>query len=332
MIRRRPCTRPPPACAGTKEKRARQPGPASTDLLIFSTMNHDRHPCPPPLGSSALAVVTSLVAARRSGRPASALAQAVCSDDEAYAIQDAVASALGWFGDSPPKYWKSGGAARDMALTHAALPPAGVRTAAQSLAHLPSHRPPPGGRTGGQSRPDRRWQQPAVEAEIALRLAREVTPEQAQRLSHADGPGLVDAMAVAIEIADSRWQEGLQAPAALRLADQGSHGALVLGPWMGCRAQDWARQRCELRFGGGPPAGANTGASSLGDPLWLLPIWLRHATRGGRTVAAHSVVTTGSWVGAIPMPANAEVLVRFPGLGPVGVRAGRVEAALYEPD
>ncbi|MCW5259556.1 2-keto-4-pentenoate hydratase [Verminephrobacter eiseniae] len=276
-------------------------------------MNHDRHPCPPPLGSSALAVVTSLVAARRSGRPASALAQAVCSDDEAYAIQDAVASALGWFGDSPPKYWKSGGAARDMALTHAGLPPAGVRTAGQSLADL-------------------RWQQPAVEAEIALRLAREVTPEQAQRLSHADGPGLVDAMAVAIEIADSRWQEGLQAPAALRLADQGSHGALVLGPWMRCRAQDWARQRCELRFGVAPPVSANTGAYSLGDPLWLLPIWLRHATRGGRTVAAHSVVTTGSWVGAIPMPANAEVLVRFPGLGHVGLRAGRVEAALYEPD
>src|SRR6218665_1981804 len=226
-------------------------------------MNHDRHPSSPPLGSSALAVVASLVAARRSGRPASAQAQAVCSDDEAYAIQDAVASALGWFGDGPPKHWKSGGAARDMALTHAGLPAAGVRTAGQSLADL-------------------RWQQPAVEAEIALRLAREVTPEQAQRLGHADGPGLVDAMAVAIEIADSRWQEGLQAPAALRLADQGSPGALVLGPrmgwrgggggggggrgragpgggggggagggalvlgpWMRCRAQDWARQRCE---------------------------------------------------------------------------------------
>src|SRR6218665_2244233 len=104
MIRRRPCTRPP-ACAGTKEKRARQPGLASTDPLIFLTINHHPHPFPPPLGSSALAVAPSLVAARRSGRPASALAQAVCSDDEAYAIQDAVASALGWFGDSPPKYW-----------------------------------------------------------------------------------------------------------------------------------------------------------------------------------------------------------------------------------
>src|SRR6218665_2016161 len=214
MIRRRPCTRPPPACAGTKEKRARQPGPASTDLLIFSTMNHDRHPCPPPLGSSAFAVVTSLVAARRRGRTAPALAQTVSSDDEAYAIQDGVASALGWFGHSPPKYWKSGGAARDMALTHAALPPAGVRTAGQSLADL-------------------RWQQPAVEAEIALRLAREVTPEQAQRLSHADGPGLVDAMAVAIEIADSRWQEGLQAPAALRLAAERLPRVLARGPRVG---------------------------------------------------------------------------------------------------
>lgn len=275
-------------------------------------MNHDRHPCFSPLGSSALAVVASLIAARRGGQPASALTQAVCSDDEAYAIQDAVATALGWFGDGPPRYWKSGGAARDSALTHAALPAAGVRTAGQSLADL-------------------RWQQPTVEAEIALRLVRDVTPEQAQRLSHADGPGLVDAMAVAIEIVDSRWQEGLQAPAALRLADQGSHGALALGPWMPYRTQDWTRQRCELRFGAAPPVIANTGAYSLGDPLWLLPIWLRHATRDARTVAAHSVVTTGSWVGAIPMPADAEVLVRFPGLGQVGLRAGRVEAALCEP-
>lgn len=261
------------------------------------------------LPAAAQEVVAALVAARRSGQtaPASTLRAALSTDDEAYAVQDAVAQALGWFADGGPRYWKSGGASRGSVLSHAALPSAGVRVAGDTLADLSFHTP-------------------AVEAEIVLRLAEDVTPERAQRLGHADGPALVDAMAVAIEIADSRWDEGLQAPPTLRLADQGSHGALILGEWLPWQAHDWANQRCEVRFGGTPVI-ANTGAYSLGDPLWLLPIWLRHATRGGRTVAAHTVVTTGSWVGAIPMPKDADVLVRFPGLGEVGLRGGTVHAA-----
>jgi len=263
----------------------------------------------PTLTATAQQVVAALVAARRSGQPALAepLRAALATDDEAYAVQDTVAQALGWFADGGPRYWKSGGASRTSVLSHAALPSAGVRVAAESLADFSFHTP-------------------AVEAEIVLRLAQDVTPERAQRLTHADAPALVDAMAVAIEIADSRWQEGLQAPSTLRLADQGSHGALVLGAWLPCRAHDWASQRCEVRFGGTPVV-ANTGAYSLGDPLWLLPVWLRHATRGGRTVAAGSVVTTGSWVGAIPMPKGADVVARFPGLGEVGLRGGTVHAA-----
>lgn len=262
----------------------------------------------PTLSAAAQQVVATLVAARRSGHPAPAapLRAVLSTDDQAYAVQDAVAQALGWFADGGPGYWKSGGASRDAVLSHAALPSAGVRVAGDTLADLSFHTP-------------------AVEAEIVLRLAEDVTPERAQRLSYADAPALVDAMAVAIEIADSRWQEGLQAPPTLRLADQGSHGALILGEWLPYRAHDWAGQRCEVRFGGTPVI-ANTGAYSLGDPLWLLPIWLRHATRGGRTVAAHSVVTTGSWVGAIPSPKDADVVVRFPGLGEVGLRAGSVHS------
>lgn len=267
----------------------------------------------PSLSAAAQGVVAALVAARRSGLPvlAAPLRAALNTDDEAYAVQDAVAQALGWFADGGPRYWKSGGASRDAVLSHAALPGAGVRVAGDTLADFPFHTP-------------------AVEAEIVLRLAEEVTPERAQRLTHADAPALVDAMAVAIEIADSRWQEGLQAPAALRLADQGSHGALILGTWLPCHPHDWAGQRCEVRFDGTPVV-ANTGAYSLGDPLWLLPRWLQHATRGGRTVPANTVVTTGSWVGAIPLPDGADVVVRFPGLGQVGLRGGSVHAALDRP-
>lgn len=256
-------------------------------------------------------VATALVAARQSGQAAPTVtAQGALallpSDTQAYAVQELVAQTLGWFGHEAAGYWKSGGASRNSTLTHAALPAAGIRTAGASLK-------------------DFRWNTPAVEAEIVLRLGRAVTPAQAQALSHEDAPQLVQAMAVAIEIADSRWAEGLAAPATLRLADQGSHGALLIGEWLPWSAHDWAQQRCEVRFGT-QPVMANTGAYSLGDPSWLLPIWLRHATRHGHTVAAGTVVTTGSWVGAISMPAAADVLVRFQGLGEIGLRDGVVIA------
>jgi len=253
-------------------------------------------------------IAAVLVAARRSGQAVTSanLEVLVHSDAEAYAVQERVAQTLNWFPARDAAYWKSGGASRSSVLTHARLPSAGILGAGESLRGF-------------------RWNTPAVEAEIVLRLAQAVTPEQAQQLTHEDAPRLVEAMAVAIEIADSRWAEGLEAPAKLRLADQGSHGALLIGEWLPWAPHDWAQQRCEVRFGASPVI-ANTGAYSLGDPSWLLPIWLRHATRHGQTVAAGTVVTTGSWVGAIPMQPATDVLVRFPGLGEIGVRDGLVYA------
>ena len=60
-------------------------------------------------------------------------------------------------------------------------------------------------------------------------------------------------MAVSIELVDSRWQQGVQAPALLKLADLSSHGALVLGEWIPFAARDWAAQRATVRIAGGSP-------------------------------------------------------------------------------
>ena len=69
-----------------------------------------------------------LVAARRSGRPAAA--PELADAEAAYAVQDGVARALGWWGDAAaPQHWKSGGASRSAPQTHARLPPAGGRRA-----------------------------------------------------------------------------------------------------------------------------------------------------------------------------------------------------------
>jgi len=106
---------------------------------------------------------------------------------------------------------KSGGPSRADAISHAPLPPAGV------------------------------WASPAmagtwplalrgIEAAVALRLREPVDAVRAAALDLRGARALVDAMCVSIEIVDSRWAEGLQAPALAKLADLLCHGALVLSP------------------------------------------------------------------------------------------------------
>jgi len=243
------------------------------------------------------ALAQALVAARRQHGLVSAAewAQTLQTQAEAYAVQDAVAAELAWFSFAPPAHWKSGGPSRDAVLTHAALPPGGVRASGAAFDDWP-------------------MQTRAIEAEIALRLAHDVSPAHAEELEPEEAGHLIDAMTVSIEVCDSRWREGAQAPALLRLADLQSHGALVLGTWLPYARRDWATQHCEVRIGTQPLV-ARTGTHSLGDPAWVLPQWLRHATRHGATVPAGSVVTTGTWVGMLPAQAGDAVGVEFAGIG-----------------
>ena len=244
----------------------------------------------------------ALVAARRhhallrSSEWLSSLREPTC----AYIVQDEVAREMGWFDDGPPRHWKSGGPSRDTVLTHAALPPHGVRGS-------------------GAAFDDLRFHAPGIEAEIALRLREDVSPARAATLGHDDADALVDAMMVSIEVVDSRWLEGPAAPAVLRLADLQSHGALALGATVPYARRDWSRQACIVSIGGSEPV-VRTGTHSLGDPAWLLPLWLQHATRHGDSVPAGTVVTTGTWVGVLPARAGDEVTVEFEGIGRAALR------------
>ncbi|MEO5737175.1 MAG: fumarylacetoacetate hydrolase family protein [Variovorax sp.] len=248
------------------------------------------------------AVVDALVRARRGGAlpVAASLANAWGSAADAYAVQQAVARELGWFAASPPQCWKAGGPSREAVLTHAPLPPAGIWTSPARAGHWP-------------------FQLRGIEAEIALRLGRDVDPVVAATLTLDDARALVDAMTVSIEVVDSRWSEGLAAPALCKLADLQSHGALVLGDWVPFVARDWSVQTCRVRIGGQTPV-ERRGTHSLGDPAWLLPAWLRHATRDGDRLAAGTVVTTGTWVGILDAAEGELVSVEFPGIGHASVQ------------
>lgn len=236
-----------------------------------------------------------LIAARRSRQPA--LAIGACPPDAAaaYAAQEAVAQALDWFGHAPARHWKSGGPVRETVLTHAPLPPKGVWTSPAQAGAWP-------------------FQLRGIEAEIALRLGQDVSPAQALTLDASQAHSLVDAMCVSIEVVDSRWVEALEAPALAKLADLQSHGALVLGDWVPFAPRDWGAQRCRVLIGA-QPAIERQGSHSLADPAWLLPAWLRHATRHGQSIPAGTVVTTGTWVGILHAAPGDLVTAEFPGIG-----------------
>lgn len=219
--------------------------------------------------------------------------------EQAYAVQDAVARAQGWFDTPVPRHWKSGGPSRTGTLTHAGLPPVHV------------------------------WDSPAdargthfnwrlIEAEVALRLARDVTPQDAQSFNPAAAPQWLDGMTVSIEIVDSRW-ERREASALLKLADLQSHGALVLGAWKPFAPRDWAQQACTVQIGNAAPQ-AFRGTHSLEDPVWLLPTCLRHVTRHGATVPAGTIVTTGTWCGMLEAKAGDRVKAVFEGIGEAEVQ------------
>ncbi|MEO5770868.1 MAG: fumarylacetoacetate hydrolase family protein [Burkholderiaceae bacterium] len=247
------------------------------------------------------AAVQALVEARRSGRSATAVTLPDAA--AAYAVQARVAAELGWFSEGPAaSHWKSGGPSRGAEMTHAPLPPAGV------------------------------WNSPAdarkrawpfhfrgVEAEIALRIVRDVDATLAATLDVDAARELVDAMCVAIELVDSRWSEGRGAPALAKLADLQSHGALVLGPWVPFAARDWSAQTCAVTIGDAP-AQTYRGTHSLDDPAFVLPGWLRHATREGACLRAGSVVTTGTWCGLPLAAAGDRVTAEFAGIGRASVQ------------
>ncbi len=221
----------------------------------------------------------------------------VTSAQDAYAVQDALVHALDAQRPGPgaPPAWKSGGPSRTATLTHSRLPCAGVRPSGSNMRDL-------------------HLRQPGIEAEVALRLSREIDAQEAATLTREDAARLIDAMCVSIEVVDSRWVDGKSAPALLKLADLQSHGALVLGEWIGFEDRDWSRQPCRVRVGG---AGWQQfqGTHSLADPTWVLPAWLRHATRSESSVPAGTVVTTGTWCGWLDASPGDRVEVEFPGIG-----------------
>lgn len=252
---------------------------------------------PDPAADAAL----RLVEARRTRQ--AAVPPALPDAAAAYRAQALVAQALGWADVQPPRHWKSGGPTV-AAQTHAPLPPPGVFESGAELRDWPF------------------LTARIVEAEVALRLGRDVDAALAATLRDGDdaaAQALVDAMCVSIELCDSRWSTGLDSAPLAKLADLQCHAALVLGAWVPFQARDWSQQACRVRIG---DAGTHEfrGTHSLGNPVRVLPAWLRHATQGGTVLRAGTAVTCGTWCGVLPAQAGDKVHVAFDGIGEAQVQ------------
>ncbi|MCX7227522.1 MAG: fumarylacetoacetate hydrolase family protein [Burkholderiales bacterium] len=254
---------------------------------------------PPAPDDPILRATLALLEARRLGTavPAPGLPDA----SAAYAVQRAVLAALGDPADAGARHWKTGGSGP---ATHAPLPSAGVLRATAAT---------PADATALPLRLR------LVEAELALRLGRDVDAAEAAAATPDSARAWVDAVCVSIELVESRWLEGLHAPAPDTLADLQSHGALVLGDWVPFAPRDWSRQRCTVNIDARETV-ERTGTHPLGDPVRGLPEWARHACADGSVLRAGTVVTTGSWVGMLEAAEGERVDVVFDGIGRAAVR------------
>ena len=219
-------------------------------------------------------------------------------DAAAYAVQDAVARAL-WESAGPVVGWKVGAASPDATPFCAPLHRA-------TLFYSDTRLPPGLCRVFG------------VEAEIVYRIGRDL-PFRTEGWDEAAVRDAIASAHPAIEIFDTRFPRPFQHARLIHLADQGNHGALVIGEGI----TDWASlhpvtEPVRLIVDGAVRM-AHRGGNSAGDPIRLL-VWLaNHAAARGMPLKAGDVVTTGSMTGTEFVPAGTVVRVEFGSLAPVSV-------------
>ena len=154
--------------------------------------------------------------------------------------------------------------------------------------------------------------QPRVEPEIAFRLGvdldRAITVEEVWEV--------VDAVAPALEILDSRWT-GYRFRLGDVLADNTSAAGFVIGEWQPVDASALAA------LGGRPATFAvddvvvesTSPAAILGDPALAVVHLAQHLERRGETLPAGSIVLAGSMTDAVPLERGATFELAVEGLG-----------------
>jgi len=211
------------------------------------------------------------------------------SVDQAYAVQQQKMQYL----DPNPKHWKIG----LMNDGEVFIAPIASQDSQQSPADYS----------------DRQFNALHVEAELAYRLNTDFLPGQSY--SEQQVFAGIDAIAVSIEILDSRLQNWLTASETLHLADNQMNGALAIGDaikdW---QSIDYARQKVQL-FINRQLIVEDSGSHPQQDPTSLLCAGVNQGTKRGYTLTAGSWITSGTWSGYPRAKAGDYISVSFSGLG-----------------
>lgn len=211
------------------------------------------------------------------------------TEAEAYGIQHAVSTAMGGIAG-----WKVG--SPNPAATHftcAPLPAGTVVTGPLTVE--------------GSDR--------GVEAEIAVRLGRDLSPRETPYTLDEVRAAIASAHP-AIEVLESRFVDAAAVGPLSGLADSLSNHSLVLGPAIeGWDNIDLTTETVRLSVDG---VEIKTGTANPGGEMLRLVAWLANVgTHWAGGLRAGQVVTTGSWTGKDYTAAGAEVVARFARCGTV---------------
>ncbi len=242
-----------------------------------------------------------LLAARRELRRMAALPEALrpATPEQGYRVQDAMAAITG--ADAGYKIGCTSARAREIIRTDE---PFAGRLSRGAIHRSPAALPAPDFMLRG------------IECEFAFRLGRDLPP-RAAAYSEADVAPAVTAVVPAIEIVESVFEDWTKVGVASVIADNGSHGALVLGretaDWRGL---DLGRHAVALSIDG-KTVTTGTGAEALGGPLRALAWLASDRARRGDGLGAGHVVTTGTCAGFHVVAPGREVRADFGVLGEV---------------
>lgn len=171
---------------------------------------------------------------------------------------------------------------------------------------------------GFGERAHRNFHVPGVECEIAVRLSRDLPPQDKpyDRASVADA---VDVCMAAIEVVDDRWADFRNVSTPSMIADDFFNAGCTLGP----PVADWRGIDMEAiegaMFVNGEEIGRGHGRDVLGHPFEVLT-WLANSfSSRGQTLHAGEVVLTGSLVETKWCVPGDIVRVEIDGLGETGI-------------
>ncbi|MBA4013730.1 MAG: 2-keto-4-pentenoate hydratase [Phenylobacterium sp.] len=156
---------------------------------------------------------------------------------------------------------------------------------------------------------------PRIEAEFALRLARDITEPG---LSGAALASFVEAVAVSAEIVDSatKWDIDIVDT----IADNASSCGFAVGEWRPYGADSKLPERTMRLLCDGEVISRGTGAATLGDPLNALA-WLADASiEVGEPLRAGEIILSGA-LGPMVSLTAAEYRVEIDGFDPLVLRA-----------